>query len=234
MDLACFIELSRAKRQNIVVEMHLTEKSVFHFECRKCGVCCGSGLEIYLNSLDVWKLRNHLRMPSGETIEKYLSVERRAEYGSFPLCLIRHAEERCRFQDERLCSIHPARPASCRLFPVTHLHGWDGKTFFELASDFDFCKGGEGAPEITLESWLSANSIADYEKVIEIQKSLTPLLRARLKDSEMDFLFRILFDFDAADGFPFRGEYPDDRWSAEAALEWIERETLNFMAGIKK
>jgi uncharacterized protein len=202
----------------------LNEKMTFNFECLCCGECCGSGLEIFLNSLDIWNLRSRFRTPTGDLIEKFLIVERRAEFGSYPLCLIRHTDGRCPFQDGKLCAIHPVRPASCRLFPVTHQYGARGEAVFEMARGFDFCKGGENAPPVALDEWLAGNSIGDYEKAVEIQKRLTPLARLRLGDREMTRVYEILFNFDSAAGFLFAGNYPEGREPAAEAIDWIHKQ----------
>jgi Fe-S-cluster containining protein len=234
IDIACFIDISRILSQNMDMKIQSAGKSSFNFECRQCGICCGSGLEIYVNSLDIWKIRNHFHEPTGVIIQKYLTLEMRAEYGSYPLCLIRHKDGRCPFNDGRLCTIHQARPASCRLFPVTHVYGSKGESRFAAEISFDFCNGVNDAPEIAFDNWLLENAIGDYEKVIDIQKCLSSLMKVRLDENKRNSVFNILFDYDSEAGFPFRDIYPEDKESEIGMLDWIEQETNAFMFGIRK
>ena len=202
------------------------------FECAMCGVCCGAGLEIFINSLDIWNLRNNFKQPSGMILEKYLIAERRPEFGSYPVCTIGMKAGRCPFQNENLCGIHPARPAGCRLFPAAQFYDGRGESRFVLSPERDFCAGVIRGSEKNLSGWLAENNFDMYEDVMKIQESLRPMMKARLGEREYERLSRILFDFDSFDTFPFRSEYPKAALAAKRAVEWVSREAADFMASI--
>jgi len=207
--------------QNDLIMTKMDGYECFSFSCKCCGVCCRTGLDIFINSLDIWNLRNYFQKPTEYIIEKYFVLERRDEYGSYPLCLIRHGEDGCPFVDGNLCGIHSSRPAGCRLFPVTQYYSGDGKPVFELAPDRGFCPGETDAQKTTLDQWLADNSIEMYDKVVRLQHRLSGLLKVRLDDSGMRELFEILFDFDSCSGFPYKGEYSRDVRAGDEAMGWI-------------
>jgi len=198
-----------------------------------CGTCCGSGLDIFVNTMDVWNLRGCFGAPTGEIIEKYLTIERRPEFGSYPICTIRMPEERCPFMDGTLCGIHPARPAGCRLFPLAQYYDENGTARFTVFPENEFCKGEISGSSEDITEWLVENDFDSYRMIIEIQKTLRPLSIMNLKQSDFDRISGILFDFDSADDFCFRGEYPKGKAAAEKAIEWVFRKTEEFMKLIK-
>ncbi|HOC92851.1 MAG TPA: YkgJ family cysteine cluster protein [bacterium] len=207
----------------------LAPDSSVAFECECCGVCCASGLEIFLNTVDIFKLRAYFKRPTRELIEEYLILEQRAEYGAYPLCLIRMGEGGCPFLDGRLCSVHPARPAGCRLFPVIHYHDASRGEVFAFAEDMNFCPGRRRAEERPLTDWLEENVFRDYEKASQFQKMLAPLSRCRVPENVSETLFGTLFDFDSAEGFPFVGAYDAGADAMAEALEWTERRLIEIL-----
>ncbi len=224
------IEIFPVLLQNDDIVSSIDGNNCFSFSCKCCGVCCSAGLDIFINSMDIWNLRNYYQKPTGYIIEKYLVIERRAEYGSYPLCLIRHGNDGCPFLEGNLCGIHQSRPAGCRLFPVTQYYLGDGKPMFELAPDRDFCPGETGAMQTTLDRWLADNSFGMYDKVIRLQHRLSGLLKVRLDDNGMRELFGIIFDFDSCSGFPYNAEYPNEPSAGDAAMEWIIGKADGFLS----
>lgn len=207
----------------------LTENSEIFFTCKCCGTCCSSDLEIFINSQDVWNLRNHFRTPTSVLFEKYLVLERRPEFGSFPLCLIRVHNGYCPFLLYRLCSVHPARPAACRMFPVVHSYGGSCESVFSMAPFGDFCQGGRDGRRWTLEGWLAGIDFSACEKVVSLQHRLAGLFKLRIGDAALRELERMLFDFDSLENFPFLGDFSQDRASTDAAINWISEKAERFL-----
>lgn len=88
-------------------------------DCKGCCDCCqGMGDSVVLDPYDVHRLSSYLKKAPQELLESDLAL------GVFDGNILPHLrmegkEERCTFLNEKgRCSIHPARPGFCRLFPL--------------------------------------------------------------------------------------------------------------------
>jgi uncharacterized protein len=207
----------------------LTEVSAISFACRCCGTCCSSDLEIFVNTQDIWNLRNHFRRPTSFLIENYLAVERRPEFGSYPVCVLRTRKGYCPFLSYHLCSVHPSRPAGCRLFPVVHSYAVSGESVFARADFLDSCPGGKEAKRRGLNEWLASNDFHSYDDMMALQRRLGTLGRVRLDEPDMKTLETITFDFDTLDDFPFRNDYPIGVEPARATIRWLSDRVEDFL-----
>lgn len=199
----------------------LKEEAVFSFQCQCCGNCCCSGLEIYLNPLDVWRLRNNLKAPTSEMKEKYLVIETRSEYGQFPLCLIKMNGESCPFLDGRLCSAHPGRPSSCRIHPIVHFFDENRDSSFSMSPDLDRCPGMSKEKTYILTGWLAINMFHLNNDLLDFYVKMIKKFDMRSPIANLEALFDILYNFDNVEDFPFKEYYPGNRDSDNAYLEWV-------------
>ena len=82
------------------------------FECQPgCTACCQQQGFVYLTEPDVARAAAFLHMPAAEFERRYVYRTRRLRRLRVP----RHAQ--CHFLREQGCSIHPAKPTQCRIFP---------------------------------------------------------------------------------------------------------------------
>ena len=203
----------------------LTEDSAFSYTCQCCGKCCKSDLDIFLNPLDVWNIRNILNVPTWELHGKYIRIETRFEYGSFPFCFIAMNQGHCPFLEGNLCSIHYARPAACRFFPVVHFFDQEGRSAFALSSDLPDCPGFLQEKQYLLAGWLAMNKYHDYEPYIEFMPELDRLLRDKFAGNPDEKLqneiFETLYNFDNVLDFPYKEKFPESEKTGRKALKWI-------------
>lgn len=107
------------------IDQHLAEahrKSENPFKCFDgCVECCiDSTMPIEISIADLKKLADHLKITPREVFFKYCIVGARQALkpGSinhfFPIIAFRHP---CKFLKNSKCSVYPARPSVCRLFP---------------------------------------------------------------------------------------------------------------------
>ena len=82
------------------------------FECQPgCTECCRQRGFVYLTEADLVRAAGFLRMTPAE-------FERRYVYRTSRLLRLRvPRDSRCHFLDQGGCSIHPAKPTQCRIFP---------------------------------------------------------------------------------------------------------------------
>ncbi len=118
--------------------------AALRFECQPgCTACCTQRGFVYLTECDVERAAAFLHMTSAAFEQKYV-------FRSKHLRRLRIAPEtRCFFLKDGGCSIHPAKPTQCRLFPW-----WpelvDSKS--EWKKTAEYCPGIGKGPLITIES----------------------------------------------------------------------------------
>jgi uncharacterized protein len=95
----------------------------FHFRCHADLACfnrCCRNLNLFLYPYDLLLLKNHLEMTAEAFLDAYVDVVLRPD-NAFPDVLLRmrkDAEHTCPFLTAAGCAVYPARPDTCRTFPV--------------------------------------------------------------------------------------------------------------------
>ena len=91
------------------------------FRCTRCGRCCSGGPNVALTAYDVVRMARFLGIHWREFLKAYVKV---IIADLVPHMLLRGDERgRCLFLAQRhdgttLCTIYPARPMRCRLYPL--------------------------------------------------------------------------------------------------------------------
>jgi len=143
----------------------------FAFRCHaqlSCFNQCCRHLNLFLYPYDVLCLKNHLEMTSDQFIDQHVDVVLR-EGHYFPEVLLRMSEEGdhpCPFLTPQGCRVYPARPHTCRLFPIEQGVLFDSAqkrtTPVYFFRPFDFCKG-PGEPQTwTIEAYLKDQDADTY------------------------------------------------------------------------
>ena len=107
----------------VVEPAQLTKDSRFKFRCHP-GVscfteCCGK-TTIILTPYDILRLKNRLRIPSGEFLAKYTRTEAHDKSG-LPMVIMDmpRFEGNCPFvRPVSGCEVYSDRPATCRYYPI--------------------------------------------------------------------------------------------------------------------
>ena len=88
------------------------------FKCGRSGVCCSSGPNVSLTVYDICRISKYLGVDWRELAGKKVYVVV-ADY--VPIPILRGLNNKCVFLEYKngvpTCSIYPARPMRCRLFP---------------------------------------------------------------------------------------------------------------------
>ena len=90
------------------------------FECKNCGMCCSGykGIQVNLTIGDIYRICELLLISVDEFFGKYAGLK--------PFKDPRHPKTfdmdiglnmPCKFRKDNKCSIYPARPLNCRIFP---------------------------------------------------------------------------------------------------------------------
>lgn len=91
--------------------------------CEGCSACCqGMGSSILLDPFDIFRMTGYLGCSFEQLMEK--NIELQVVDGMIlPNLKMAGAEEACSFLSmEGRCTIHPARPGICRIFPLGRLY----------------------------------------------------------------------------------------------------------------
>lgn len=109
----------------IPVNATLTRDSPFSYQCRACSRCC-HGYRIRVNPFEAVTLARFIGVSTTQFIARFLAPDSKL--------LHKPGEDSCVFLGERGCTVHPARPLACRLYPLGRFATTGGEErFYPLA-----------------------------------------------------------------------------------------------------
>lgn len=197
----------------------LGKRERFHFKCTRCGDCCRRIKEsVMLESLDAYRLARFLRQtdPSIQMMDdmlmKYADPIPLTDNG-FPIYVLKTLgeDDTCIFLKENRCAVYPARPRTCRLYPITVGPGEQYGSF-----EYLLCRekphhfvGGT----VRTKDWLRENFkreaqefvVAEYTAVVEIGQLMKKVSERDQPSAIVAMLFARYYDFDL--DAPFMPQY---------------------------
>ncbi len=132
-------------------------------ECEGCSECCrGTGDTVILDPLDVNRLSLCLKKTPEKLMEEELVLDV-ADGNILPHLRARGKEERCVFLDNQgRCSVHPARPGICRLFPLGRFYENGGFRYFLQIHECPKPNRGK----IKVKKWIDMPDARRYDKFV--------------------------------------------------------------------
>ena len=202
----------------VVEPIQLTKDSRFKFRCHP-GVscfteCCGK-TTIILTPYDILRLKNRLRISSGEFLKKYTRMEFHDKSG-LPLVIMdmpRFAGK-CPFvKPVSGCEVYTDRPATCRYYPIgqgTLITDEGVEEFFFFVRE-PHCRGYEEDAEWSVASWRADQGVDKYDEMNLTWKTLM-LRRAEdggpVTDEKGNKLFyMVMYDLDQFRDFIFKSRF---------------------------
>ena len=164
-------------------------------DCQGCSACCkGMGRSIVLDPLDIYRLTTYL----GNTTQELLNgnIELNVVDGIIlPNLAMTGTEESCSFLNkEGRCSVHPARPGICRLFPLGRFYENNAFQYFLQVHE---CP--KERTKIKVKKWLDTPNLKAYEQYINkwhyFQKDLQKMLESQSDDMRKKVSMYILQEF---------------------------------------
>jgi hypothetical protein len=206
----------------VVEPRQLTPESRFKFRCHP-GVpcfteCCGK-TTIILTPYDILRLKNRLRIPSGEFLAKYTRQEAHDKSG-LPMVIMDmpRFQGRCPFvKPVSGCQVYSDRPATCRYYPIgqgtliTEREGQKGVEEFYFYVREKHCKGYEADAEWTVASWRQDQGVDQYDEMNLEWKTM--MLRrgadgGPVTDERGNQLFQmVMYDLDQFRRFVFESRF---------------------------
>lgn len=202
----------------VVEPIQLTKDSRFKFRCHP-GVscfteCCGK-TTIILTPYDILRLKNRLRIKSGEFLAKYTRMEEHDKSG-LPMVIMDmpRFEGKCPFvRPVTGCEVYTDRPATCRYYPIGQgtLITEEGVDEFYFFVREEHCKGYEADAEWTVASWRKDQGVDLYDEMNLPWKTMM-LRRGQdggpVTDARGNKLFAmVMYDLDQFRNFVFKSRF---------------------------
>jgi len=225
-------------------------EEVFRFACHSKVPCfnhCCRDLNQALTPYDVLRLKTYLNISSRDFLGTYAMVYTGSSTG-LPVVSLRFDREtdrHCPFVTDRGCKVYPARPSSCRIYPLARAlrrNRSDGRITEHYAVIREaHCRGFEEPGTQTIRQWIAdqqlENGLAMNDALMELialknQLRPGPLVPEHLQMAQMAFydietlqqkaLDRELPDMDNDHLKPLPDLGDDESW-LKWGLQWITR-----------
>lgn len=158
-----------------VQPVRLRAEDEFQFRCHpgvSCWNRCCHGADITITPYDVLSLSRHLGLKASDFLATY-TVPATLEASMLPVAKLKMGGEDgggpCPFMREEGCSVYPARPVTCRYYPL-------GLATFKLkdtdtVEDFNFlvreshCQGHSESRTLSVGAYRHEQGVEDYDRV---------------------------------------------------------------------
>ena len=141
--------------QDEIDKMKIGPDDTFQFSCKQCGKCCINRKDILLNAQDIFRLCKELQIKPEELIEIY-GESYIGDDSRLPIVrlLPRGPIERCRFLENRKCSVHKAKPTVCAIFPLGRFIVKPDRDDAKIEYFFTHPDCNDGGETHTVQKWL--------------------------------------------------------------------------------
>lgn len=194
----------------------LERHQTFRFTCSPQVTCfnaCCRNLNQALTPYDVLRLRQYLEMSSGAFLSQY-TEESTGPATWLPVVSLRFSDAddlACPFVTDAGCRVYPARPASCRTYPLARGVSRNRETgrlteHWALIRE-PHCLGfNKGRPQ-AVEEWVDDQQITAYnrmnDKMLELISLKNRFRPGPLMPSQKKRIYTALYDLDAFRSDPF-------------------------------
>ena len=181
----------------------------FRFSCSPDVSCfneCCRDLNQFLTPYDILRLKNHLKLSSGEFLRHYTAQHIGPESG-LPIVILKPNDPQkltCPFVTDAGCRVYENRPSSCRTYPLMRAVSRSRSTG-EMTAKFmvlreSHCLGFARGKNRSPQHWIDEQGLAVYnknnDKLMQII-SLKNRLRSGSLDNKSSHLFHTaLYDLD--------------------------------------
>ena len=173
----------------------------FRFSCTPDVACfneCCRDLNQFLTPYDILRLKNHLRISSGEFLKRYTAQHIGPESG-LPIITLKPRDDRdriCPFVTPDGCKVYDDRPSSCRTYPLVRAIS-RSKQSGELTEQFmilnePHCLGFKKGRMQTARHWINEQEIAVYNEINDRMMQIITL-KNELRPGPLDLKSRHLF-----------------------------------------
>ncbi len=212
----------------------MTWDDTFKFRCHPGIDCfneCCKDITILLNPLDVIRMRKHLGISSTDFLEKYTHILFNRESGlpAVALKMTKDENKQCHFVTAEGCSVYPARPYSCRMYPLDTDQGVE----YKFIVDSDFCHGLLESKELSIEQYRKDQELYAYDDPDHTLKDVMQanlLWEGKIEDPRMQDMFLMsLYDIDRFKEFVFNSSFLQKFRIDDDILEKIRKDDVALL-----
>ncbi len=224
----------RLRDQLCVQDRLMTWDDSFSFRCHPgidCFNSCCKDVTIFLNPLDVIRLRSALGISSTEFIENY-THRVLSKAGGMPAVVLkmnRDEAKTCPFVGDVGCQVYEDRPYSCRLYPLDTEQGVE----FRFIVDQEACHGLREPDEWTVEKWRREQGLLPYDDPDHNLKDVMladQLWESKIEDPRMqDMILMALYDSDRFREFVFSSSFLQKFRIDEDIIEKIREDDVALL-----
>jgi len=194
----------------------LEKHQTFRFTCSPDVTCfnaCCRNLNQVLTPYDVLCLKQFLEMSSGDFLNRY-TEESTGPATGLPVVSLRFSDAddlACPFVTDAGCRVYPARPASCRTYPLARGVSRDRKTgrlteHWALIRE-PHCLGFTNGQRQAVGEWVDSQQIAAHnrmnDKMLGLISRKNRFRPGPLRPSQRKRIYTALYDLDAFRNDPF-------------------------------
>ena len=209
------------------------EVHAFRFKCYpgvSCFTNCCQDINIVLTPYDVLRLKNGLKISSGEFLDKHtIIIPKKGHLIPIVILKMNESDKKCPFVSENGCVVYNDRPWPCRMYP---LNTNDDGTY-SLITDPSRCLGLEEKDTNKISDWLESQKIAPYEELNEYLSSLTIQLQAQKLDIDNPQIQKMtimsLYNIDKFREFVFNSTFLDRLEVEPEILEAIKESDTELL-----
>lgn len=163
-------------------EQAIGPDDTFAFSCDRCGRCCREREDILLNPADLFRIANFLDLTPREVTERYCECYIGPD-SRIPILRLKPKPYRntCPFLGPQGCSVHPAKPTVCALFPLgrAYIPQKDKLVYFNQSAP---C--GSGKTSHSVQDWLASFGLSYADEDSLRWMRLTPRLSLWMREHE--------------------------------------------------
>ena len=221
------------------------EGDTFQFACHPDVICfnrCCADLTLLLTPFDILELKNHLGLSSDRFLDEYTEVFPPTETDAFPRVQLKMTDrpgKPCPFVSEKGCTVYPARPGACRIYPLGRGSAKGNRELFFLVKE-DHCQGFSEDRKWTVSAWMADQGLKEHNRLndlwMEIITSRESLGPSDYADRKMQMFFMASYNLDRFRAFIFESPFltrfevdPDtveamrgeDKALLEFAFKWL-------------
>ncbi|MGO9379874.1 MAG: YkgJ family cysteine cluster protein [Dissulfurispiraceae bacterium] len=225
--------------------VRLSTNTKFKFKCHKnieCFTKCCSNIQIMLTPYDIIRLKNRLKLSSGEFLNDYtfVEIEEKSAYPFVFLKMNADKERKCRFVTQDGCTIYDDRPANCRYYPVgqASLKKKDDTINELITEEFyffvkeDHCLGFNEDRDWTIGEWRDDQGVDIYDEMNRGWKEILFIRNLPGKDfdeKQQKTFYMASYDVDRFRRFVFESPFLQHFAVDPGHLEKIKNDELELM-----
>ncbi|MCK5312438.1 MAG: YkgJ family cysteine cluster protein [Desulfobacteraceae bacterium] len=212
------------------------------FECSSAISCfneCCRDLNQFLTPYDILRLKNNLKIKSGELLRKYTSMHKGPGTG-LPVITFKpdpDSGHACPFVTEKGCSVYEDRPASCRMYPLARAITKSRETgeiteYYALIEE-PHCKGLGQKKNQTVKQWIATQGVQIYnemnDKLMEIISLKNMMMPGKLEGVQEDNFYLACYDLDGFRDKIINDDLLSDLSVPDSVLQKIKEDDLALL-----